>query len=296
MASAKGALFSRAESKQERAMQSGTGFTRVGGGSSCFQAVSCWGKLERLCRCLSGAIGDPFVIGADNVHATRSWVDASRAVHDDMKSHTSGTISFGRGALMPTSEKHKLSAKSSAEAEVAGASDFLPKNTRAKNFLAEQGHNLSTNILYQDNQSAIKLEASGRAPAGRQSRHVDARHFFIKGRVDSGEITIERCPTDEMLADFFAKPLQGALFRKFKAVVLGHAHVSALKKSPAAPPEERVEKGVPARSNEKTRISERASCLEALMIVAASKTRSSGFNRAACALAIEVTAKFRGSL
>jgi hypothetical protein len=221
-----------------------------------------WEKLERLCHYINGTIDDPFIIGADNMHTMYTWVDASYAVHDDMKSHTGGTISFGRGALMPTSEKHKLNTKSSTEAEVVGASDFLPKNIWAKNFLAEQGYILSTNVFYQDNQSAIKLETNGRASAGKQSRHIDIRYFFIKDRVDSGEITIEHCPTDEMLADFFTKPLQGALFRKFKAVILGHAHISTLKKSPTAPPEERVEKGVPVQPNEKTRIYERASAGE----------------------------------
>jgi hypothetical protein len=31
-----------------------------------------------------------------------------------------------------------------------------------------------------------------------------------------------------MLADFFTKPLQGALFRKLAAVVMGHKHISSL--------------------------------------------------------------------
>ena len=31
-----------------------------------------------------------------------------------------------------------------------------------------------------------------------------------------------------MLADFFTKPLQGALFRKFRGVILGYAHVDSL--------------------------------------------------------------------
>ena len=43
-----------------------------------------------------------------------------------------------------------------------------------------------------------------------------------------------------MLADFFTKPLQGQLFRKFKAVLLGHAHVDTLAASTMAPVEERV--------------------------------------------------------
>ena len=48
------------------------------------------------------------------------------------------------------------------------------------------------------------------------------------------------CPTGEMLADFFTKPLQGELFRRFKAVVMGHAHVSTLKDLIVPTAQERV--------------------------------------------------------
>jgi hypothetical protein len=44
-----------------------------------------------------------------------------------------------------------------------------------------------------------------------------------------------------MLANFFTKPLHGSLFRKFRAVLLGHCHVNTLTKSPLRPSEERVE-------------------------------------------------------
>ncbi len=40
---------------------------------------------------------------------------------------------------------------------------------------------------------------------------------------------------------FFTKPLQGNLFRRFKAVVLGHAHVDTLRKTMTESSEERVE-------------------------------------------------------
>ena len=43
-----------------------------------------------------------------------------------------------------------------------------------------------------------------------------------------------------MLADFFTKLLQGHLFRKFKAVLLGHAHVDILALSLTAPVKDRV--------------------------------------------------------
>jgi hypothetical protein len=49
-----------------------------------------------------------------------------------------------------------------------------------------------------------------------------------------------------MLADFFTKPLQGILFQKFRAVVLGHAHTDTLNAAIAEPIEERVGKGQPS--------------------------------------------------
>ena len=33
---------------------------------------------------------------------------------------------------------------------------------------------------------------------------------------------IEYCPTNEMVADFFTKPLQGKKFQEFKDTIMGH--------------------------------------------------------------------------
>jgi len=77
--------------------------------------------------------------------------------------------------------------------------------------------------------------------AGQKSRHIHIRYFFMKDRIKTEKIKIVHCPTLEMLADFFTKPLQGQLFRKFRAVVMGEAHTSTLKSPSAVPTEERVE-------------------------------------------------------
>ena len=179
---------------------------------------------------------------ADSVNALNSWVDASYGVHPDMKSHTGGVMSLGRGVFACKSSKQKLNtSKSSTEAELVGASDYLPNTVWAKNFLEAQGHKLGANTFNQDNQSAIKLEVNGRASAGQKSRHIDIRYFWVKDRVKSEKIDIVHCPTEEMLADFFTKPLQGQLFEKFKKVLMGHAHINTLKQNTtAALVEERV--------------------------------------------------------
>ena len=46
-----------------------------------------------------------------------------------------------------------------------------------------------------------------------------------------------------MLADFFNRPLQGALFTRFRNVILGHKHFDSLYVGPTLEPEEHVWKG-----------------------------------------------------
>ena len=52
------------------------------------------------------------------------------------------------------------------------------------------------------------------------TRHIDIRYFFVKDRVESGEVHIEHCPTLDMLADYFTKPLQGALLYKLRDLIM----------------------------------------------------------------------------
>jgi hypothetical protein len=63
----------------------------------------------------------------------------------------------------------------------------------------------------------------------------------MQDRFESKGISVVYCPTYEMLANFFTKPLQGSLLRKLRAVLLCHCHVNTLTKSPLPPSEERVE-------------------------------------------------------
>jgi hypothetical protein len=205
-------------------------------------------KLRRVLEYINGSIADEYVLGADDMGRMRSWVDASFAVHPGMRSHTGGVISFGRGGLVCKSMKHKSVELSSTGAELVGASNYLPNTLWVKQFLEAQGHHIHESFFEQDNESAIRMETNGRMSAGAKSRHINIRYFWIKDQTKDANITVRHCPTLEMLADFFTKPLQGELFKKFKAVLLGHAHVNTLAMKPMVSAEERVGKG---RSNPK---------------------------------------------
>ena len=104
-----------------------------------------------------------------------------------------------------------------------------------------QGYEIKHNIVYQDNQSAIRMEKNGRNSCTGNSRHIDIRYFFVKDRVDKKELEIKYCPTYMMLADFFTKPLQGKAFRVYRDVLMGYKHISSLKVLTPYALKERVE-------------------------------------------------------
>jgi hypothetical protein len=185
-------------------------------------------KLQRLLSYLNSTIDLPLRLGADSLNQFVTWVDASFAVHSDMRSHTGGVISFGRGGLICKSKKQNINTKSSTEAELIGASDYLPNTLYVKLFMEAQGYPIQAAIFNQDNESAIKMEQNGKASCGQRSRHIDIRYFFITDHSKRHSIQITHCPTEDMLADFFTKPLQGSLFRKFRSVLLGAAHIHTL--------------------------------------------------------------------
>ena len=197
-------------------------------------------KLKRVLEYVKGSIDLEYTLGAESLNRVQSWVDASYAVHPDMKSQTGGVTSFGIGGFMGKSTKQKLNTKSSTEAELVGASDYLPNTIWLKLFMESQGYRMNETVFEQDNESAIRMEENGRMSAGQKSRHINIRYFWIKDQTKELGIDIRHCPTLSMLADFFTKPLNGGLFRKFRDVILGYKPVSSLRESTCFDVEERV--------------------------------------------------------
>ena len=86
----------------------------------------------------------------------------------------------------------------------------------------------------------MKIILNGKTSSGTKTKHMDNRYFWIKDRLESERIKVEYCPTSKMIADFFTKPLQGALFTKLRDVVLGYKHIESLQNDDEHIVEERV--------------------------------------------------------
>jgi hypothetical protein len=137
-----------------------------------------------------------------------------------MKGHTGGTLSLGAGSVYSTSTKQKLVTRSSTESEVVAVHDVLPQILWTNNFLRAQGMRVNETRLYQDNMSSILLEKNGRSSSSKRTRHMNIRYFFIKDQVEAREVHIQHCNTENMLADYFTKPLQGTLFKRMRDFIM----------------------------------------------------------------------------
>jgi hypothetical protein len=152
---------------------------------------------------------------ADNTQVIKWWIDGSYGIHHNMRSHTGGIMSLGKGAAYGTSIKQKLNTKSSTEAKLVAVNDKLPQVLWPRYFLEAQGYQVKDYVVYQDNLSAMMLEKNGKGSSSKRTRHINIRYFFVKDRIRTKEVSIKHCPTGVMTADFFTKLLQGGLFRKF---------------------------------------------------------------------------------
>jgi hypothetical protein len=180
-----------------------------------------WGKIKRVLGYLKGTVHMPLILSADSLTMSRWWVDAAFGVHDDCRGHTGAGMSLGQGMVLSYSWKQKINTKSSTEAELVGVDDSLGYILWARYFMQEQGYDMDASLLYQDNMSAILLETNGKASSTKRTKHIKVKYFFIKDKVDQGEITVEHCPTDQMWTDINTKPKQGLYFRTFRSRMMG---------------------------------------------------------------------------
>ena len=74
--------------------------------------------------------------------------------------------------------------------------------------------------MYQDNIITQLLIKNRQMSSGKKTKHSKVKFFFIKDRVDEGEIKVIDCPAEGMCADVMTTPLQGMAFRTMRAEVI----------------------------------------------------------------------------
>jgi hypothetical protein len=178
----------------------------------------------------------PLVLGWDGTGQLTWSVDASFAVHKDMRSHTGAVLSLGQGALVSMSLKQKINTKSSTEAELVGVDDAMNFVEWIQLFVEQQIKSINDDsvlkkigndtVIQQDNTSTIQLENNGKQSSTKRTRHINIRYFYVTSKIKEGSMRVIYHPTKQMVSDYLTKPLQGSLFRTHRNSIMGHSEDS----------------------------------------------------------------------
>jgi hypothetical protein len=149
-----------------------------------------------------------------------AYADSSFADDRESRKSTYGFVIFINGNIVFW--KSGLSAivtQSCAETEYIA----ICQCAKEMSFLA----NLATSIglpvrkpmkIYSDSESAIAI-AKGKTLSSK-SKHIELRYYYVRDKVLSGDIVIEKVPTEENTADMFTKSLGRVKFQKHRDQII----------------------------------------------------------------------------
>ncbi len=179
-----------------------------------------WRKLKRVLKYLLSTHHLCLMLLAESLTDIKWYVDASIQTHDNCNGHTGSLLTFGKGATTSSSTKQKVPSKGSTETELIGLHDKSGDILWTRHFLEAQGYKITSNIIYQVNMSTLSFAKYGHVSISKRTKHIKAKYLYVHHYLNTGDLTLPYCPTDQMWADILTKPLQGSKFHLFWAFLM----------------------------------------------------------------------------
>ncbi|WVZ62734.1 hypothetical protein U9M48_012444 [Paspalum notatum var. saurae] len=168
-----------------------------------------WTAVKRILRYLAGTThyGCKYTRGSNLNQLLTGYSDSDHAGDKKDRKSTTGVVFFlGPNLITWTSQKQKVVALSSCEAEYIASAAAACQGVWLSRLIAElTGTEVYKFRLFVDNQSAIEL--SKNPVHHERSKHIDTRYHYIRECIDTGKIDIKHVGTQGQLADILTKPL-----------------------------------------------------------------------------------------
>lgn len=168
-----------------------------------------WNQLKRVVKYLKSTSNLKLKLSntANNQDGLIGYADANWAEDRNTRKSNSGYAFFYNGGLINWScRKQTCVSLSSTEAEFVALSDACQEAIWLQRLLEDMHQRIVfPTTIYEDNQSCLKLIKEERL--SNRTKHIDTKFHFVKDYVDKGIIECKYCPTEEMIADLFTKPL-----------------------------------------------------------------------------------------
>lgn len=146
-----------------------------------------------------------------------SHCDADWAGDKSTRRSTTGYVfTLAGGALSWKSRLQPTVALSSTEAEYRAVTEAGQELLWLRRMMDAFGcHDSDPTILQSDNLGAIHL--SSKSIFHGRTKHIEIQHHWIREIVKQGDIKLQHCPTEEMVADLLTKPLGKRQFLKLRS-------------------------------------------------------------------------------
>lgn len=185
-----------------------------------------WKAAKRVLRYLAYTMERRLRLPSSGDSQLTCYVDADWAGDKTDRKSTSGYVFLlGGGAVAWSSRKQTAVATSSTEAEYIAASFACKELLWIRQLLTDMQIPVSKpTVVYEDNQGCIRL-ISGRS--GARTKHIDVSYHQIRDLLERKVIDVQYCPTNQMLADIFTKPLAKEKFLIFTESLGLHSYKNA---------------------------------------------------------------------
>ncbi|NBX98326.1 hypothetical protein EBQ81_05715, partial [bacterium] len=172
--------------------------------------VGHWEAVKRVIRYLNGtkewSLTFHGATGLDLV--AYSDADFSSCV-DTSKSNSGQVLLVGGTAVEWKSKRQPIVAQSTTEAEYVAMADATKSIMWFRELMEELGEKqVGPTVLHVDNMSAMAL--ANDPVHHERTKHIRRRFHFIREAIQEGEVRLEYCPTEAMLADGLTKALPKA--------------------------------------------------------------------------------------
>ena len=175
-----------------------------------------WIDAKHVIRYICGTINYGLRYTASSDIQLHGFTDSDWAGSAEDRKSTSG-MHFNLGSTMISwgSRKQKSVALSTAEAEYIAACEACTEAIWLRKLISDLFDQIpKSTIIHCDNQSCIRL--SEHPVFHERSKHIEIKYYFIRDKVQEGEVKLEYIPTDEKIVDILTKPLSRIKFVYFR--------------------------------------------------------------------------------
>jgi hypothetical protein len=175
-----------------------------------------WIVAKHVLRNIRGTINYGLRYTASSDIQLHGFTDSDWAGSAEDRKSTSG-MCFSLGSTMISwgSRKQKSVALSTTEAEYIAACEACTEAIWLRKLISDLFDQIpDSTIIHCDNQSCIRL--SEHPVFHERSKHIEIKYYFIRDKVQEGEVKLQYIPKDEETIDILTKPLSRINFAYFR--------------------------------------------------------------------------------